>query len=91
MRASLAIAEDMEQAAEEVKSLVHCHRNTVTVTPAFTSSQISNGAQNLQRAGISRQTVVNWSKFYRDTAFYDVGNEAAAFRSYYLEQIIRAW
>ena len=57
----------------------------------FTSKDIADGVSRLRERGVTRAEVKDVYEFYQYNAFRDIGNEAAAFRSYYLQQIYRAW
>lgn len=57
----------------------------------ISQSEINAAIDRLRAAGVVRQDVVNAADFYSYNAFRDIGNEAAAFRSYYLQQIARGW
>lgn len=54
-----------------------------------TRTEIDAAVQRLQSAGVTRSDVTKAADFYSYNAFRDVGNEAAAFRSYYLQQVAR--
>ncbi|WP_157215717.1 hypothetical protein [Flavisphingomonas formosensis] len=57
----------------------------------FTRAETEAGIRRLKSAGITKSEVSKVADFYSYTAFRDIGNEAAAFRSYYLQQIVRRW
>jgi len=51
----------------------------------FTRAETEAGIRRLKSAGITKSEVSKVADFYSYTAFRDIGNEAAAFRSYYLQ------
>ena len=53
---------------------------------AFSTGENRSGGH-----GVLRSDVADWRNFYSDAAFRDIGNETAAFRSDYLNQLWWEW